>query len=253
MNYYWRLLPALIYSSWLRMRLPYKRTRMGKSWLSISTLLSLLVLGLVYGQLTRVSNWQAYACYLSIGLLSWNFLAGTISASCDLFIRVRTQLLNQEIRPSYYVIEQWLTQLFIFLQSGLLIGIILIIAAPSLFTNFLNGGWLGLINLWLGCLWISLTISPLSLRCPYIAPLIPVALQLSFLASPILYYSKSLGKLAWLVNLNPLFQWIRLARQAWTEQFDWRLQFGVLLLQLVLVLIMIKYLDRQRWILVEKL
>lgn len=253
MLYYWKILPALIYSSWLRMRLPYNRTRMGKSWLSISTLLSLLVLGLVYGQLTKVSNWQDYACYLSIGLLSWNFLAGTISASCDLLLRVRIQLLNQEIRPSYYVIEQWLTQLFVFLQSGLAIGLILIIAKTSVFTNFLYGGWLGLLNLWLGCLWLSLSITPLSLRWPDIAPLIPVALQLSFLASPILYYSNSLGKLAWLVNLNPLFQWIRLARQAWTGEFNWGMQLGVLFVQVFLVLIMIQCLDRQRWSLVERL
>jgi ABC-type polysaccharide/polyol phosphate export permease len=250
---YLELLPSLIYSAWLRLRLPYQRTRLGRSWLSLSTLLSLIVLGIVYGQLTRVADWRSYACYLSLGLLSWNLLAGSIASSCDLLHRVRTQLLNQEIKPSYYVLEQWLTQLFIFLQASLGIGLALSIAQPSILQSLITGGWLGLLNLWLGCLWLSLLITPLSVRWPDIVPLVPVVLQLSFLASPILYYSSSLGKLAWLSNLNPLFQWIRLARQAWLGTMDWSLQALVLLGQAFLVLTLLPWLDRQRWALIERL
>lgn len=253
MGAYLELLPSLFYSAWLRLRLPYQRTRLGRSWLSLSTLLSLVVLGIVYGQLTKVADWRSYACYLSLGLLSWNLLAGSIASSCDLLQRVRPQLLNQELMPGYYVLEQWLTQLFIFIQASLGIGLVLALAQPSIFQSLIAGGWLGLLNLWLGCLWLSLLITPLSVRWPDIVPLVPVALQLSFLASPILYYSSSLGKLAWLSNLNPLFQWVRLARQAWIGSMDWGLQALVLVGQIILVLILLPWLDRQRWALIERL
>ena len=91
MQGYYKLLPSLFYSAWLRLRLPYQRTRLGRGWLSISTLLSLLVLGIVYSQLTGITNWRSYASYLSLGLLSWNLLASNISSSCDLVNRVKAQ------------------------------------------------------------------------------------------------------------------------------------------------------------------
>ena len=253
MQRYYKLLPSLFYSAWLRLRLPYQRTRLGRGWLSISTLLSLLVLGIVYSQLTGITNWRSYANYLSLGLLSWNLLANNISSSCDLVNRVKAQLLNQELPPGYYVLEQWLTHLFVFLQGSLGIALLLIATDQSFLPNLIAGGWLGLLNLSIGCLWISIIITSISVYIPDFVPLVPVGLQLAFLSSPILYYSKSLGKLAWISNVNPLYPFITLARQAWVSNMNWGLQSLILVLQIILVAVLLPWLDRQRWGLIERL
>ena len=247
------LLAALLYGGWLRLRIPYFRTRFGRSWLSLSSLISLVILGGVYGQITRVQDWRSYAVYLALGLICWNLLAGTIGSSSELLQRIRSQLLNQELPVGFYVLENWITQVLVFLQSSLAVAGLIVLAQPQLILHGLFGGWLGILNLWLGALWLSLLVAPIALRLPDLVPLIPLGLQLAFLGSPILYFSSSLGRFSWLVQFNPLYLWVKLARDPWLGLMRWDLQLSVFTVQILLVILLIPWLDRQRLQLVESL
>ena len=57
---YLSLLPALSYGAWLRIRMQFARTLLGSSWVGISALLTMAVLGTSYGTLTDVEDWPAY-------------------------------------------------------------------------------------------------------------------------------------------------------------------------------------------------
>ena len=46
------LLPALSYGAWLRIRMKFARTLLGSSWIGLSALLTMAVLGTIYGTLT---------------------------------------------------------------------------------------------------------------------------------------------------------------------------------------------------------
>lgn len=50
------LLPALAYGAWLRIRIQFARTLLGSSWIGLSTLLTMAVLGTIYGTLTGVDD-----------------------------------------------------------------------------------------------------------------------------------------------------------------------------------------------------
>ena len=100
------LLPALLYGSWLQIRIKYARTELGSSWMGLSTLLTMAVLGTIYGTITAVENWSAYWVYVAVGLVSWNTLSTAMLASCTLLERSRDRLLNQPLPVGVVVLEE---------------------------------------------------------------------------------------------------------------------------------------------------
>jgi lipopolysaccharide transport system permease protein len=246
LNSYRQILPAMAYAAWLRLTVQFSRTLLGTAWLGCSTLLSLLVLGSIYGALTRVADWPAYWVYAGVGLLSWSTLSASIAASCTLMERARDRLLNQPLPLGVYVLEEWLTTGLGLLIALFMVLIVLGLGEPVVWLRLLQGGWLGLANLLLGCLWLSLLLSPLAAAIADLPQLMPILLQIGFLSSPILFYANSLGRLAWLTQLNPLYGWVRLARDPFLGSMHWGIQASVAGLQLLLVMVLLRWIDRQR-------
>ena len=84
---YRSLLPALSYGAWLRVRMQFARTLLGSSWIGLSTLLTLSVLGTIYGTLTSVEDWSSYLVYVALGIVSWNTLSTALMSSCTVLER----------------------------------------------------------------------------------------------------------------------------------------------------------------------
>ena len=204
------------------------------------------VLGTIYGTLTGVDDWSAYWVYVALGLVSWNTLASTLTASCTLLERSRERLLNQPLPVGVVVLEEWLSSSVALLIALTAVLLVMGLLEPQLWSHLLLGGWLGLLNLLLGCLWLTLLIAPVAVSIADLHQLMPVLLQIGFLASPILFYRQSLGSLSWVANLNPLYSWVRLARDPFLGHPHWGVQALVLGGQLLLVLLLLARLDRKR-------
>ena len=230
----------------MRIRIQFARTLLGSSWIGLSTLLTMAVLGTIYGTLTGVDDWSAYWVYVALGLVSWNTLAAALIASCTLLERSRERLLNQPLPVGVVVIEEWLSASVSLLIALTAVLLVMGVLEPQLWSHLLMGGWLGLINLLLGCLWLALLIAPIAVSIADLNQLMPVLLQIGFLASPILFYRQSLGSLSWVANLNPLYAWVRLARDPFLGHPHWGVQGLVLGGQLLLVLLLLTRLDRRR-------
>jgi ABC-type polysaccharide/polyol phosphate export permease len=243
---YQPLLPALIYGGWLRIRMQFARTLLGSSWIGLSTLISMAVLGSIYGTITGVSDWSRYWVYVALGLVSWNALATAISSSCTVLERGRERLLNQPMPVGVVVLEEWVTAALALLIALAAVLLVMCVGEPQLWSHLLQGGWLGILNLLLGCLWLSLLIAPIAVTLADIHQLVPVLLQIGFLASPILFYRQSLGGLGWISDLNPLYAWVRLARDPFLGQPHWSAQGFALAVQLLLSLLLLARLDRRR-------
>ena len=73
----------------------FARTLLGSSWIGLSALLTMSVLGTIYGTLTGVEDWSSYWVYVALGIVSWNTLATALMSSCTVLERSRERLLNQ--------------------------------------------------------------------------------------------------------------------------------------------------------------
>lgn len=243
---YLSLLPALSYGAWLRIRMQFARTLLGSSWVGISALLTMAVLGTIYGTLTDVEDWPAYWTYIALGLVSWNTLATALTASCTVLERARERLLNQPLPIGVVVIEEWLTTALSLLIALGAVFLVMGWLQPQLWFYLLQGGWLGLLNLLLGCLWLTMLIAPIAVTLADLNQLMPVLLQIGFLSSPILFYERSLGSISWVAQLNPLYAWVRMARDPFLGQPHWMLQGMICAGQIMLVLALLDHLDRHR-------
>ncbi len=194
------------YTATSRSRARFVKTTLGSFWLGFSNLLSIGALGVVYGTVFSVEDFRSYFIYLGFGLVIWNTICSSISNSPNLFAHNSSNIKNMNIKPIFYTLEEWSFQLQTFIQSFILVFCLFLFFKISLLTNLLFYSWLPLLNLFIFIYWFPLLICIISVRFNDFSQLVPIALQLIFLTSPILYRKESLGSLEWIANLNFIYQ-----------------------------------------------
>ena len=194
------------YTASSRSRARFARTTLGSFWLGFSNLLSIGTLGIVYGTVFSVEDFQSYFIYLGFGLVIWNAISSSISNSPNLFSHNSSNIKNMNLKPIFYTLEEWSFQLQTFIQSFVLVFFVFLFFKSTLIVNFLLYSWMPLFNLIIFIYWFPLIVCLISVRFTDIAQLVPIVLQLVFLTSPILYRKESLGSLGWITNLNFIYQ-----------------------------------------------
>ncbi|WP_269625529.1 ABC transporter permease [Prochlorococcus marinus] len=194
------------YTATSRSRARFARTTLGSFWLGLSNLLSIGTLGVVYGTVFSVDDFKSYFIYLGFGLVIWNTISSSISNSPYLFSHNSSNIKNLNLKPIFYTLEEWSFQLQTFIQSFVLVFIVFLFFKFSIISNFLIYSWLPFLNLFIFIYWFPVLICLVSVRFNDIAQLVPIALQLVFLTSPILYRKESLGSLGWITHINFIYQ-----------------------------------------------
>ena len=77
--------------------------------------------------------------------------------------------------------------------------------------------------------------------------LVPIALQLVFLLSPILYRKDNLGSMAWTANLNPLYRVLSPVRHSlMAGEVQWSVGLLMLAINGVGLCVALRWLNRER-------
>jgi lipopolysaccharide transport system permease protein len=208
------------YSAWLRTLARFSRTYLGSFWLGLSNLLSVAVLGLVYGTVFNVKDPIAYVIFIGVGITIWGMISQAATAGSTLFTSRREQLVNHALPPLFYCLEEWAFQVQTFAQAFaiiLLAGTLLQLQQriqPMLIVHVLISAWLPLLNLAAFCLWMIILMAILGGRFKDFSQLVPIVLQLLFLTSPILYKREGLGSLSFLADYNPFYHILAPVRDA---------------------------------------
>lgn len=210
----WRMRRAWWFTATARTKARFARTALGSFWLGLSNMLSIAALSLVYGTVFKVDDFRNYVVYLGLGLVIWNAIASSISASASLFEANSRNILNNNIHPIFYTLEEWSFQLQTFAQSFGLVIIALSFFQPTLLLNLITAGILPMLNLLIFIYWLPLIVFMIGARFRDLFQLVPIILQLMFLLSPILYRKQSLGDLAWIAEFNPIYRVLSLFRSA---------------------------------------
>jgi lipopolysaccharide transport system permease protein len=187
---------------------------LGSFWLGLSNLLSIAVLAVVYGTVFKVQNFSHYVVFLGTGLVIWNAIAAAVSSAPTLFEYNSGHLKNTNLHPIYYTLEEWSFQVQTFLQSFGLVLLVLSCLQPYLYPRLLTAGLLPLANLILFIYWFPLLLCLLAASFHDLFQLVPIAVQLVFLLSPILYEKSNLGNLSWIADVNPFYRVLSPLRHA---------------------------------------
>ena len=242
----WRMRRVWWFTASARTRARFVRTYFGSFWLGLSNLFSVAVLAAVYGTVFKVQDFQTYVVYLGLGLVVWNTMAAGISAAPTLFEHNHSHVHNTNLNPVFYTLEEWSFQLQTFVMSCLLVVGVLSFFQLTLIP-YLFVGWLPILNLLLFLYWFPVLICLVGTRYRDLYQLVPVALQLVFLLSPILYEKKNLGPMQWTANLNPLYRVLSPIRHTlMSGEVMWAQNSVIFLVNLVGIWLAIKIINRER-------
>ena len=235
------------FTAWARTEERFARTKLGSLWLGLSNLLSISLLSIVYGTVFKVDNFSEYVVYLGFGMVLWSSISTSIGSAPNILLQNEIKIKNTNTNILFYPLEEWWFQLHNFFQSFLIVFLGLLFFDRSIIFNFLFNSALPLFNFILFMFWSPLLICLLGIRYRDIYQLVPILLQLTFLLSPILYLKENLGKLIWIVNLNPIYLIISQFRDSIISSNNSYLEYLMtLLINIIGLIISLLYLKRQR-------
>lgn len=207
---YWRI---WLYMGFADIRRRYRRSLLGPFWVTLSLAIFIGSMGLIFPALWH-TDVKTYLPFFSSGFIIWTFFSTMITESCGAFLDA-AGLLKQISLPyvvysNVVVVRNFLIMLH---HSVVYITVMIIFHVP------VNSNTLLLIPaLLILCFagsWISILLGLLSLRFRDIRQIVISFLQVTMFVTPIFWAASQLGsglKAKLLVNLNPLYHFVEIAR-----------------------------------------
>ncbi|MBY0360164.1 MAG: ABC transporter permease [Candidatus Obscuribacterales bacterium] len=201
----WEYRELIFFLGWKDVMSRYGRTSLGFIWVIVQPLSSLVVLSLVMGKLMKVSSdGFPYPVFAFIGILCWQYLMSTASAT-QLPGLAAGRLLTKVYFPPLTIPISILVLPFVdFLFGSIVLVGMMVLWHCQLSVNIV---WL---PLFLGleiliALVISLWFMALTIAFHDMRHVLPILMQLLYLASPVFYSSSVVPKnFAVLYDLNPI-------------------------------------------------
>ena len=191
-------------------KLRYRGSVLGPFWLTISTVVMVASMGVIYSTLFNVSA-QTYLPYFAIGLILWGYISGAISEGCQTFLGAEGIIQTVPLPYSVHAYRAVFRNLIVLAHSLVIIPLVLLIfqipvgwrileIVPALILYALNG------------VWISVFFGMLSARFRDVPPIVANFTQVLFFLTPIIYPESLLGTWRAVADLNPAFAAIDVMR-----------------------------------------
>lgn len=198
------------YFAWMEVKQRYRRSIIGPWWISISMLIFIVAMSMVYSRLFH-ENTDDYIVFFTSGFLFWTYISSSINESTEI-LKNSQQFIKQLNLPFCFYIFKHITRQIIFLAHNLVVYILVIIyfkKMPNLDVLLVIPGF---ILLTLNLFWISLLISLISTRFRDMIPIVTSCMQIAFFITPITWMPKLLNPHSFIMNLNPFVYFIEVIR-----------------------------------------
>src|ERR1700704_2131515 len=201
----WAHRELLYFLVWRDLKVRYKQTILGASWVILQPLLMTLVFAVFLGKIARFPSDRApYILFLYSALLPWTFFSNAVSSSSHSLIASAHMITKVYFPRSIVPAAAVLVRLSDFMiASVILIAWMVYYNQP--FTRGLLLAPLLILQLTLLALGLGLWLSALNVRYRDVGTALPVLLQLWMFSSPIIYPSSLVPQQwRWAYELNPL-------------------------------------------------
>lgn len=196
--------------AWYDIVLRYRRSLLGPLWLTISTGTLLLGMGPLYAMLLGVPI-QRFFPHLTLGIIFWNFLSGSLNDGCTVFY-TGAQYLKQPGFPPLALVWRSLARNLIQLAHTLILYLPVAIWFHLPFSSralwFLPGLAVVVLNLNVS----MITLGVLTARYRDVAQIVTSALSLMLFLTPVFWFPDVLPERASFMLYNPFAQLLALVR-----------------------------------------
>lgn len=221
------------------LRRRYARSRIGQFWLSLSTGLSVIILGFVWSVLWNVAP-SSLLPHLTVSILIWQFMSSVISEAAEVFSSNRHLLLSQRLACSTLVLAMVYKNLIVLAHNAIIIvAVFLIFQQPISWQILLVIPAVALMAF--TSVWLGYVIGIICARFRDVAHALQSVLQLGFYVTPVIWKPEFLTEqYRWLLAFNPFASFITVIRNAIIggpfPAFEWALVLAIALGGFVLAL-----------------
>jgi lipopolysaccharide transport system permease protein len=244
----WAHRELLYFMVWRDLKVRYKQTLFGVSWVVLQPILMTLVFTVFLGKIARVQSGNVpYVLFLYSGLLPWTFFSNAVSTSSHSLI-ANAQMITKIYFPRSLVpLATVLVRLSDFLVASVILFVLMVYYGRAFTSAVLLVPFL-VVHLTFLALGLGLLFAALNVKYRDIGTVLPVLLQLGLFASPVIYPTTFVpANWKWLYELNPLTGVISGFRAALlNEGIDWRsllVSFGITLALLVYSSFVFKHIE----------
>jgi lipopolysaccharide transport system permease protein len=190
---------------WRDLKVRYKQTVLGATWVILQPLLMTLVFAVFLGKIARVSSGGVpYVLFLYSGLVPWTFFSNAVSSSSHSLIASAHMITKVYFPRSIVPAAAVLVRLSDFIIASFILIILMLYYRQPLHWAFLLAPLL-ILTLTLLASALGMWFSALNVKYRDIGTALPVVLQLWMFASPIVYPSSLVPQhWKWVYDLNPL-------------------------------------------------
>lgn len=212
----------------------YRRSKVGPFWITIGMAVQIATIGIVFGMLFKISL-ADYLPFLTISLIIWGFISGSLNDGCMTFINSEA-ILKQIDLPIYVYPVRLMTKNIILLGHN---SVILPLVFLAFGHNYSPVSFLfipGVVLLILNLSWMTILLGIASTRFRDLPPIINSLILIIFYVTPVMWKPDGLpGGLAhFLLGLNPFYHLIQITRLPLMGTFptieNWVGSFFVLIL-----------------------
>lgn len=195
---------------WHDIQQRYRRSVLGPFWLTLSTAIMVVVLGMLYSRLLG-QDISTYLPFLAVGLVVWNFIATMANEACTVFTGAE-YLIKQIKMPLSIHVARLVWRNLIILAHSLPVAMIAILG----FGHSPTWSWIlvlpGMVLIALNGLWVTIVLGIFCTRFRDIPPVIQNLIQVAFFFTPVMWMPEILKERAWIVTSNPFYHLIELVR-----------------------------------------
>jgi len=197
--------------AWQDIRQRYRRSMLGPFWLTLSTAVMVIALGLVYSTIFRMSI-DSYLPYLAAGLVVWTLISTIMSEGCQAFVAVEGLIRQIRLPFTVHACRVIYRNIIILAHNLIIVVVVLVVfrlwPKPMVFALLIPA-------LLLTCvtgLWASLLLGLLCARFRDIPPIVTSLLQIAFFLTPILWHPELLPGRHRVIQWNPFYHYVELVR-----------------------------------------
>ena len=201
----WRQREVLYFLMWRDLKVRYKQTILGASWVVLQPVLMTAVFAVFLGRLIRVpSDGIPYPLFAFSGLLLWTFVSNALLSSCYSLV-TNTQIITRIYfsRLLIPIATVGVRVVDLIIGATALVGLMVYYRVPLTLNLLLLP--LFIVQIAVLVLAIGVLGAALNVRYRDVGTLAPILLQVWMFVSPLVYSSSIVpARFRWLYSLNPM-------------------------------------------------
>lgn len=195
------------------LRLRFRRSVLGVSWILVQLVVTILALGLVYGSLLG-QDLRTFLPFLTAGLVIWGFLTASILEGSQAFVASEGYIKQIGLPIHVYVLRTFVS---VSVSSAISLAAYVVVAV----VYGVRVGWgmlwsiPGILLLGAAALFLMEIFACLNVRFRDAAHLAGASLQVLFFVTPVIWPPELLrGRpAAWVIDINPVYHLLEVVRQ----------------------------------------